>query len=258
MRPAGPIAAALPLVLALAAAASGEVEQEGNLIVHFDGGISPACAAPHRRRQDLRRADRRRPPGAGLSDLRARAGEGHAACPAPPPRRVGARPARDCDARGAGTRRRGSCGRPRSACLRPNRGGPARSCPRRGAEPAALRRLADRSARAGAGRAGAWPEDRAAARQRAGAGAQAARRPEAPGGDRPLAGRRGSRSAAAGRSAGDRLRRSATAHQGLEPPLRRPGEAGRRRRRAPQGSEAAGGSGEGPAAGARTAGRRRS
>jgi hypothetical protein len=41
LRSAGPIAAALVLALGLAAVARGEVEQEGNLIVSFDGGISP-------------------------------------------------------------------------------------------------------------------------------------------------------------------------------------------------------------------------
>lgn len=41
MRPAGPIAAALLLALGVAAAARGELQQEGNLIVSFDGGISP-------------------------------------------------------------------------------------------------------------------------------------------------------------------------------------------------------------------------
>jgi hypothetical protein len=41
MRPAGLIAAALLLVFGVAGAARGEVEQSGNLIVSFDGGISP-------------------------------------------------------------------------------------------------------------------------------------------------------------------------------------------------------------------------
>ncbi len=41
MRSAGPIAAALLVALGVAAGARGEVQQKGNLIVAFDGGISP-------------------------------------------------------------------------------------------------------------------------------------------------------------------------------------------------------------------------
>jgi len=41
LRPAGPIAAALLVTLGVAAAAPAEVQREGNLIVAFDGGISP-------------------------------------------------------------------------------------------------------------------------------------------------------------------------------------------------------------------------
>ncbi len=41
MKQAGPIAVVLALALAVAAVATAEVEQEGNLVVSFDGGISP-------------------------------------------------------------------------------------------------------------------------------------------------------------------------------------------------------------------------
>jgi hypothetical protein len=41
LRPAWAIGVVLLVALGLAAAARGEVEQDGNLIVHFDGGISP-------------------------------------------------------------------------------------------------------------------------------------------------------------------------------------------------------------------------
>jgi hypothetical protein len=41
LKPAGPIAFLLALALVAAAVATAEVEQEGNLVVSFDGGISP-------------------------------------------------------------------------------------------------------------------------------------------------------------------------------------------------------------------------
>ena len=41
MRPAAPIAAALLLALGVTAVARGELQQEGNLVVSFGGGISP-------------------------------------------------------------------------------------------------------------------------------------------------------------------------------------------------------------------------
>lgn len=47
MRPAGPIAVALLATLAVAAVAPAEVQQTGNLIVSFDGGISPHSLPRH-------------------------------------------------------------------------------------------------------------------------------------------------------------------------------------------------------------------